>query len=259
MLAPKKGTNVLHSLKLEKQSTAERLAQMLLDKIQSGELENGYCLPPQRELAQMFNVGMSSVREALQILNVMGYVEAQHGRGTFVVYPPESRNGGVDIEQALKLISFSDVMTGRTAIECSTAEMAAQFAKEENLAEINHYLTAMETLMEDMEDIEAWYDADLMGFHVAVAKATNNQTLVEVCKTLNRRIRQEYTSLMSNALDNVTEENLKAAVSSAKVVYQRIKARDPKGARFAMQRHLSIVLEHEKIKKTSDASLNEPS
>ncbi|MGD8975774.1 MAG: GntR family transcriptional regulator [Desulfobacterales bacterium] len=248
MVEKNSGTDALHSLSFEKQSTSERLAQMLLEEIQNGELENGYRLPPQRELAQMFGLGMSSVREALKILNVMGYIKSMHGRGTFVVFPPEGRDDEVDIGQALKLISFSDVMQGRLVIECAVAQRAAEFAKRKNLDELKRYIEAMRN---SLDDVEAWYDADLLGFHVAVAKASQNQTLVEVTKIINRRIRDEYTPLMKNALDNVTEENLKTAIRTAEVVYKRIKTMDPKGASFAMRRHLSIVTEHERIKKTT--------
>lgn len=245
-------SETLADLDFDKQSASERLARTLLKKIQGGELENGYRIPPQRELTQMFNVGMSTVREALKILNVMGYVNVMHGRGTFVVFPPETPDEQFDIGQALKLISFSDVMVGRRAIECAVVELAAQNAKLENLEEIRRHIDQMEA---SVKDVEGWYDADLMGFHFAIAKASQNQTLMEICKTLIQSIRQEYTPLMKNALDNVTEENLLAAVKTAKEVYKSIKARDPKGASFALNEHLSIVLEHKRLKKTGDAGM----
>lgn len=243
----------LNAIDFEKQSTSERLAEILMKKIQDGELENGYRLPPQRELAQLFGVGMSSVREAIKTLNVMGYIDVQHGRGTFVVFPPEDKNGGVDVEQALKLNSLSDVMTARLVIECAIAEMAAQLAKDDDLTEIERCIDAMEASVGDME---AWYDADLLGFHVSIARATGNQTLVEVIKTLCRRVRDEHITLMTQALDHYTEKNCRRAVKSARVVYQRIKAGDAKGASFAIRQHLGIVLDHERVKK-SDSFFNQ--
>jgi len=248
---PAKNTNpaALLALKFDKQSASERMARVFFEKIRNGELENGYRMPPQRELAQIFGVGMSTVREALKILNVMGYVNAFHGRGTFVVYPPETRDEFLDIHQALKLISFSDVMVGRRTIECAIVELAAQNAKLDNLNEIRHYISQMGTRT---KDVEAWYDADLMGFHLALAKASQNQTLLEICKTLIQRVRHEYTPLMKNELDNVSEENLERAVQTAQEVYDLIKARDPKGASFALKEHLSIVLDHERMKKTEN-------
>ncbi len=250
MQETKSNSDALSALNFDKQSASERMAQVFLEKIQNGEFENGYCMPPQRELAQIFGVGMSTVREALKILNVMGFVNAVHGKGTFIVYPPEVRDEFTDIHQALKLISFSDVMVGRRAIECAVVELAAQNAKLDNLNEIRQYISKMEN---GTKDVEAWYDADLMGFHLALAKASQNQTLLEICKTLIQRVRQEYTPLMKNTLDNVSEENLRAAVQTAKEVYQRIKDRDPKGASFALKEHLSIVLKHEHIRKTEDS------
>lgn len=243
----------LNSIDFEKQSTSDRLADVFLKKIQDGELENGYRLPPQRELAQLFGVGMSSIREAIKTLNVMGYVNVQHGRGTFVVFPPEDKNGGVDIEQALKLNSLSDVMNGRLVIECAVVELAAELAKKDDLEEIKRCIDEMEASVGDME---AWYDADLLGFHVSIAKATNNQTLVEVCKTLCRRVRDEHITLMTQALDHYTEENCRQAVKAARVVYQRIKAGDSKGASFALRQHLSIVLDHERVKKMDNFLIN---
>ena len=243
----------LSEIDFEKQSTSERLADVFLQKIQNGELENGYRLPPQRELAQLFGVGMSSVREAIKTLNVMGYVDVQHGRGTFVVFPPEDKNGGMDVEQALKLNSLSDVMTARLVIECAVAEMAAELAKEDDLEEIKRCIDAMDASVGDME---AWYDADLLGFHVSIAKATQNQTLVEVCKTLCRRVRDEHITLMTQALDHYTEENCRRAVQAARVVYQRIKAGDSKGASFALRQHLAIILDHEHVKKSDSFIIN---
>ena len=237
------------AINFDRQSASERMAQVFLEKIKSGELENGYCMPPQRELAQMFGVGMSTIREALKILNVMGYVNAIHGKGTFVVYPPEARDEFVDINQALKLISFSDVMVGRRVIECAIVELAAQNAKLDNLEEIRRHIDEMEA---SAENVEAWYDSELLGFHLALASASQNQTLMEISKTLIHRVRQEYTPLLKNSLDNVSEENMRAAVRTAKEVYQRIKARDPKGASFALNEHLSIVLGHERIKKVEN-------
>ncbi len=241
--------NAFANLSFDKQSASERMAQVFLEKIKNGKLENGYCMPPQRELAQMFGVGMSTIREALKILNVMGYVNAIHGRGTFVVYPPETRDEFVDINQALKLVSFSDVMVGRQAIECAAVELAAQNAKLENLEEIRHSIDEME---KNAGNWEAWYDADMMGFHMAISRASQNQTLMEICKALIQRVRQEYTPQMKISMDNFSEENFLAAVQTAKEVYHHIKARDPKGASFALKEHLSIVMEHERMKKTEN-------
>jgi GntR family transcriptional repressor for pyruvate dehydrogenase complex len=239
MFDKKTNADILATLSLDKQSASERVAQIFLDKIKSGEIENSYCMPSQRKLAQMFGVGMSTIREALKILNVMGYVNAIHGKGTFVVNPPAVRDEVAGIRRALKLTSFSDLMIGRKTIECAIVELAAQNAKLNNLEEIRHSIDEMEI---NAGNAEAWFDAELMGFHSALAKASQNQTLLQISKALTQRIRHEYLPLLKNAPGGVSEENIQAAVKTAKEVYRFIKARDPKGASFALDEHMSIVL-----------------
>ena len=69
----------------EKQRKAPEIVfHQMMKQIETGELKAGQKLPPQSELSKMFGVGMSSVREAINILQVMGYLEVTHGSGTFV-------------------------------------------------------------------------------------------------------------------------------------------------------------------------------
>ena len=55
-------------------TVADAVVEKLLEYISTGKLVWGEQLPAQRELAKMLNVGVSSVREALQILQAMGFI-----------------------------------------------------------------------------------------------------------------------------------------------------------------------------------------
>jgi DNA-binding FadR family transcriptional regulator len=69
----------------EKQIKApEIIVNQMIKQIENGELKAGQKLPPQSELSKTFGVGMSSMREAMNILQVMGYLEVTHGSGSFV-------------------------------------------------------------------------------------------------------------------------------------------------------------------------------
>lgn len=69
---------------IRKSSAPEMVAQQIVEKIADGELSPGVRLPSQRELAKMLGVGRSSVREAINALMVMGYLEPIQGKGTFI-------------------------------------------------------------------------------------------------------------------------------------------------------------------------------
>jgi DNA-binding FadR family transcriptional regulator len=57
----------------------------LIGSIERGELKAGDKLPSERELAASLTVGRTTVRLVLARLVAQGVVEAQHGRGYFVV------------------------------------------------------------------------------------------------------------------------------------------------------------------------------
>ena len=69
---------------IHKRSAPEKVVEQILQKVKAGELLPGSRLPSQRELAQIMGVGRSSMREAINALVVMGYLEAIHGKGTFI-------------------------------------------------------------------------------------------------------------------------------------------------------------------------------
>ena len=53
-------------------------------KIETGELCDGYRLPPTRELAKRWHVDCTAIQRALTPLVAQGLIERQRGRGTFV-------------------------------------------------------------------------------------------------------------------------------------------------------------------------------
>jgi GntR family transcriptional repressor for pyruvate dehydrogenase complex len=69
---------------IRRSSAPEMVAEQIINKIACGELAPGSRLPAQRDLARMLGVGRSSVREAINALVVMGYLEPLQGKGTFI-------------------------------------------------------------------------------------------------------------------------------------------------------------------------------
>ena len=62
----------------------ERVISYIKDGILKGELKQGEKLPPERELAEQLGVGRNSVREALRMLGLMGFISSTQGAGNFV-------------------------------------------------------------------------------------------------------------------------------------------------------------------------------
>lgn len=60
------------------------------DLIICGYYKKGDKMPAEAELSAMFGVGRTTLRTALAILHEDGYLHTSQGKGTFIVYEPES-------------------------------------------------------------------------------------------------------------------------------------------------------------------------
>jgi GntR family transcriptional regulator len=62
----------------------QQIKDLLLDRIEHGELAVGDVIPSEPQLQAAFEVSRLTVRQALYELRVEGYVIREKGRGTFV-------------------------------------------------------------------------------------------------------------------------------------------------------------------------------
>jgi len=62
----------------------QQIKDLLLERIEHGELAAGDVIPSEAQLRAAFEVSRLTVRQALYELRVEGYVIREKGRGTFV-------------------------------------------------------------------------------------------------------------------------------------------------------------------------------
>lgn len=60
------------------------LADIIRDTIDRGVLTDNQALPPERELAERYEVSRDTVRKAVRFMEERGIIYSDHGRGTFV-------------------------------------------------------------------------------------------------------------------------------------------------------------------------------
>lgn len=218
-------------------SAPEALAEQIVARIRHGELNPGTCLPSQRELARAFEVGLGTVREAVKILNVMGYLEVVPGKGTFIAKsaPVQSRElSGFD--RAMEAISLAELMTAREVIESGAARMAAERADPEDLERLR---TAVQRMRADCASIESYYQNDFE-FHLAVAEASNNPAIFEIVKLLVEGSHR-HIGFMNDALGIAMPVNVEKCVNTARKVVHYIERGNPSKSEAAMKAHLNIV------------------
>ena len=218
-------------------SAPEALVQQIAEQIENGTLARGVCLPSQRKLAKMFNVGLGTVREAVRILNVMGYLNVIQGKGTFVSNISESaQQKWARFDKAIEAVSLADLMKAREIVECEVARLAAKDADDESIQRLKRIAEKMDA---SFQDTETFYDLDF-DFHMAVADAANNDALYEIVKLLVDRA-HHHIGFMDDSLHISMPFNVEKAVSTARSVVMHIESGDGEKAKAEMVRHLSIV------------------
>jgi GntR family transcriptional regulator, transcriptional repressor for pyruvate dehydrogenase complex len=215
---------------LERRKVYLQIAEQLLAQIGSRQLKPGDALPPERELTQSFQVGRSSIREALRMLESQGVIASANG-GAFVV--AEAAN---PLETSLRLLFRLDEQTGmhdlfelRRILECEAAALAAERHRDEHLAEMDAATDEMAASLEGTGRADAFVDADLR-FHLALAGATGNRLVVHsmqaVRDVLRRAIGSVYHVPQSPERAVVEHRRIRAAVAAGDVVRAREEVRD---------------------------------
>lgn len=65
-----------------------QLADILRQRITSGQIPPGRRIPSQMELEQEFEISRNTIKKALDVLKAEGLLETAPGRGLFVKTPP---------------------------------------------------------------------------------------------------------------------------------------------------------------------------
>jgi GntR family transcriptional repressor for pyruvate dehydrogenase complex len=221
---------------IRQSKVSEDIVEQIKMLIREGQLKPGERLPSERQLAQMLEVGRSSLREAINSLALMGLVEVRQRKGIFV--------GSVSaplISDPLRQMvvadrgSFKDLYDIRIDIEVASAKAAADNRSDAQLAAIAACLASMRG-----SDGQNAYDAQSdLGFHLAIAEAADNFLRLHIiketfdigCSQLHRAL-ETITALRGN-IDALYDQHVR--------IYRAIADKNRQGAGDAMRNHLRWV------------------
>jgi GntR family transcriptional repressor for pyruvate dehydrogenase complex len=159
----------------------ESVTDRVLAMLRSGGFRPGAKLPSERELRVQLEVGRSSIREALQALIGMGFVEAQAGRGYFVRMAEETPSAmTLDGPSLAESHSLMELLEARLILEPEIAALAARDATAADFATLDRALLRISVAAERGRKV---YRAAAM-FHVEFAKAAHNAALVQMVRSL---------------------------------------------------------------------------
>jgi GntR family transcriptional regulator, transcriptional repressor for pyruvate dehydrogenase complex len=214
-----------------RQKTYELVAERLLALISSRRLAPGDLLPPERELVQSYQVGRSSVREALRMLESRGVIEST-GNGAFVVAPFRNPlDHSLDFLLTLEEADYSELFEVRRIVEGEAAALAASRRHDRALEGMADAVAAMRA---GLGSEEQFISADLL-FHLLVAEATGNRLIVHLMDAIRTLLQRSLSSAyrIPGSPDR--------AIEMHGLILAAIRERRPEDARQLMQEHVSRV------------------
>lgn len=221
-------------MKISKTKIYEKIADILLEQIKSGEYAVGDKLPSIQALAKDYGVSVASVREAFNALRTIGVIEIKQGYGTFVTKKePVFFDWN---ESSLTRKQIEDLLELREVVELATVQKAATHRTDEDLEALSSALQLMQKAVGDGTSGEA---ADLK-FHLAIARSAQNEMLFDLLNNISdviqetmKETRRVYLFDKEKALRRLYEEHQK--------IYQAIEQQDSDKAVQQMKSHLAEV------------------
>lgn len=211
---------------------ADQLYEQVVAQIIDGTLPEGERLPAETRLCEIYGVSRPVVREAIFRLQADGLVHTRHGAGTYVAKRPRDEflrlapiGGMADLMRCYEL---------RLALEGEAAALAALRQQPETMAGIETTLAALD---EAVAKHEIGVEAD-HAFHVAVARATQNELFIQSLDALSAHIFAGMHVARSLSLAAPDPARLALVQAEHRAIAAALRARDTDGARAAMRTHI---------------------
>jgi len=212
---------------IETESIPQRVVDRITRMISDGQLKPGDKLPPQRELACSLGVGFSSLREALQSLQVQGLLEIKRGQGMFVTQDLATPLANhMNLSLLVKGRFTRDLFELREILECNIVVLAAKRATAEDIQKLGRLTSAMADSIERKDAAEL--NESNIQFHAALAESAHNSVIPLLFSRLGDVLWQQIRFPNSFSPENFQYH---------RDVYLAIKDRDPERAREAMAGH----------------------
>jgi len=211
---------------------SEQVGLQLAAEVAAKRWQPGDKLPSEAELCRAFNVGRSTLREALKSLAFVGIIRMRAGGGSYVADRPSKyvdrpllARGILSTEKDIK-----DLSEARLVLESELTSLCARRATRRDLATLEDLTRKMKVAKN--EDRGKFQQLDLE-FHLSIAGSSKNEVLAELLGHIRGALQEliRKSLLLPNGMDLACKQHEK--------ILEALKQRNPAAARKAIRAHLS--------------------
>jgi GntR family transcriptional repressor for pyruvate dehydrogenase complex len=171
--------------------TFEGAVEQIAERVKAGDLHVGDRLPSERELAQQMRISRPTLREAVKVLSEAGVLEVRRGQsgGIFVASELVPREL-LRTRSEIRVGEVAGVLEARRLLEPRVAQLAAVHAGEDDFAAMHEIIERQRELAsadDFLSNEDLFLQLDLK-FHLVIARATGNSTVVSLMRSLFSRL-----------------------------------------------------------------------
>lgn len=209
-----------------------RVVNHIRNLIETGGLQPGDRIPPEREFARKLRISRASLRTGIGYLAAMGVMDVRHGVGTFVAEgPPEIGKSSLSLLGALHGFQSWQMFEARRILESELAALAAERGKEQHFTALSEEVAEMYATVDN--PIE--YLIHDVRFHRVIAQASGNPILAALMETITSALYDERRKTAERSRD------LRQSADLHREIYKAIRSRNAHEARAVMERHLAMA------------------
>ena len=219
---------------IQRISITDEVVKRIKTELVSGIYQQGDKLATEKELSEELQVGRSTLREALRMLQALGFIEIRQGKGAFVLKTVEDSDAKIKSWFSEHEFVLHDLFEIRLSIEPLAVKLAVQRATDEEIRKIGEILLTFEEAVTggNVIDIAALDEA----FHSAIMEASHNKLLSVITGKMDEAYK-EYR-LRSFAV----KSNVRNALEPHRRIFECLKSRNMEAGMQEMIRHLEISL-----------------
>jgi GntR family transcriptional repressor for pyruvate dehydrogenase complex len=203
------------------------------DRLFTRQLKPGDPLGGEKDIAARFGVSRIVARDALRTLEALGIVEIRVGKGggaRITRGNPRLFAEALAVQLDLAGAEAQEIVDAQRAVECVTAELAAENATAADLRNLKRWLAHG---AETIGDADA-YTRSCQNFHLAIAEASHNRVLVVQLISLQH----VAWPLRNRTLTPAVADHIQRVHGE---LVDLIEARDAAAARRLMDGHVKMI------------------
>lgn len=218
-------------------SPASEVTQQIRTAILDGVLTSDERLPPERQLADLFQVSRGTLRDALRTLQTHGLLRVRVGAkgGTFVTAPgPDYLKERVAHMLALSELSAGEVTEARVILELGALSLVCERRTDDDLDALTTICDAAEAALADGTHTFQ-YSVD---FHIHLAKASHSRATETIIESLHEPLLRSMVAASLQAPRMAPQ-----GAREHRQIVEAIRDRDAERARAVLGAHLGRTLE----------------